>query len=35
MTAFTRIWLSILRLYLAVAGGLVLWRIVDLALSAH
>jgi Mn2+/Fe2+ NRAMP family transporter len=35
MTGFTRIWLSILRLYLAVAGGLVLWRIVDLALSAH
>jgi len=35
MTPLTRIWLSILRGYLVVAGGLVLWRIVDLALSAR
>ncbi|HEU0219131.1 MAG TPA: Nramp family divalent metal transporter [Stellaceae bacterium] len=35
MTSLTRIWLSILRGYLVVAGGLVLWRIVELALSAH
>ena len=35
MTSLMRIWLSILRGYLVVAGGLVLWRIVDLALSAR
>jgi NRAMP (natural resistance-associated macrophage protein)-like metal ion transporter len=35
MTPLMRIWLSILRGYLVVAGGLVLWRIVDLALSAR
>jgi Mn2+/Fe2+ NRAMP family transporter len=34
MTPLTRIWLSVLRGYLVVAGGLVLWRIVELALSA-
>jgi Mn2+/Fe2+ NRAMP family transporter len=33
MTPLTRIWLSILRAYLVVAGGLVLWRIVELAIS--
>jgi hypothetical protein len=33
MTPITRIWLSVLRSYLVVAGGLVLWRIVELALS--
>jgi NRAMP (natural resistance-associated macrophage protein)-like metal ion transporter len=34
MTPITRIWLSVLRGYLVVAGGLVLWRIVQLAVSA-
>jgi Mn2+/Fe2+ NRAMP family transporter len=34
MTPLTRIWLAVLRGYLVVAGGLVLWRIVELALSA-
>jgi Mn2+/Fe2+ NRAMP family transporter len=34
MTPLTRIWLGVLRGYLVVAGGLVLWRIVQLALSA-
>ena len=34
MTPLTRIWLAILRGYLVVAGGLVLWRIVDLAVGA-
>jgi NRAMP (natural resistance-associated macrophage protein)-like metal ion transporter len=33
LTPLTRIWLSVLRGYLVVAGGLVLWRIVELALS--
>jgi hypothetical protein len=33
VTAITRIWLSVLRSYLVVAGGLVLWRIVELSLS--
>jgi Mn2+/Fe2+ NRAMP family transporter len=33
MTPLTRIWLGLLRGYLVVAGGLVLWRIVDLAIS--
>jgi NRAMP (natural resistance-associated macrophage protein)-like metal ion transporter len=32
-TPLTRIWLSVLRGYLVVAGGLVLWRIVELAVS--
>ena len=34
LTPLTRIWLSVLRGYLVLAGGLVLWRIVELALSA-
>ena len=34
VTPLTRIWLSVLRGYLVVAGGLVLWRIVELAISA-
>jgi hypothetical protein len=34
LTPLTRIWLSVLRGYLIVAGGLVLWRIVELAVSA-
>jgi NRAMP (natural resistance-associated macrophage protein)-like metal ion transporter len=34
LTPLTRIWLSVLRGYLVVAGGLVLWRILELALSA-
>jgi hypothetical protein len=34
VTPLTRIWLSVLRAYLVVAGGLVLWRIVELAVSA-
>jgi hypothetical protein len=34
MTPLTRIWLAVLRSYLLIAGGLVLWRIVDLATSA-
>jgi Mn2+/Fe2+ NRAMP family transporter len=34
LTSLTRIWLGVLRGYLGVAGGLVLWRIVELALSA-
>jgi hypothetical protein len=34
MTPLTRIWLSVLRGYLVVAGGLVLWRIVELAAFA-
>jgi Mn2+/Fe2+ NRAMP family transporter len=34
MTPLNRIWLAVLRGYLVVAGGLVLWRIVDLATSA-
>lgn len=33
MTPLTRIWLAVLRCYLIVAGGLVLWRIVELAIS--
>ena len=33
MTPLTRMWLVVLRGYLVVAGGLVLWRIVELALS--
>jgi NRAMP (natural resistance-associated macrophage protein)-like metal ion transporter len=35
MTALTRIWLSVLRGYLVLAGGLVLWRIVELAIVAR
>jgi NRAMP (natural resistance-associated macrophage protein)-like metal ion transporter len=34
MTPLTRLWLSVLRGYLLLAGGLVLWRIVELAISA-
>jgi hypothetical protein len=34
MTPLTRIWLAILRGYLVVAGGLVLWRIFQLAVAA-
>jgi Mn2+/Fe2+ NRAMP family transporter len=33
LTPLTRIWLGVLRGYLVVAGGLVLWRIVELAIS--
>ena len=33
MTPLTRMWLVVLRGYLVVAGGLVLWRIVELALA--
>lgn len=32
LTPLTRIWLSVLRGYLVMAGGLVLWRVVELAL---
>jgi hypothetical protein len=32
LTPLTRIWLSVLRGYLVVAGGLVFWRILELAL---
>lgn len=32
MTPLTRMWLAILRGYLVVAGGLVFWRIVELAI---
>jgi Mn2+/Fe2+ NRAMP family transporter len=35
LTPLTRIWLIVLRFYLFVAGGLVLWRILELALAAH
>jgi hypothetical protein len=34
LTPLTRIWLTVLRGYLVVAGGLVLWRIVKLAVGA-
>ena len=34
LTPLTRIWLAVLRSYLVVAGGLALWRIVELALFA-
>jgi hypothetical protein len=34
LTPLTRIWLGVLRGYLVVAGGLVLWRIVELAISS-
>jgi hypothetical protein len=34
LTLLTGIWLGVLRFYLVVAGGLVLWRIVELAISA-
>jgi type IV secretory pathway TraG/TraD family ATPase VirD4 len=34
IACLTRIWLGVLRGYLVVAGGLVIWRIVELALSA-
>jgi Mn2+/Fe2+ NRAMP family transporter len=33
LTPLTQIWLSVLRGYLVIAGGLVLWRIVELAVS--
>ena len=35
LTPLTRIWLGILRFYLGVAGGLVVGRIIELALSAR
>ena len=35
MTPLTRIWLSVLRGYLVVAGGLVFWRIVELAVAGR
>jgi Mn2+/Fe2+ NRAMP family transporter len=35
MTALTRLWMVVLRLYLVVAGGLVLVRIVELAMAGH
>jgi NRAMP (natural resistance-associated macrophage protein)-like metal ion transporter len=34
LTLLTRIWLTVLRGYLIIAGGLVLWRILEVALSA-
>jgi hypothetical protein len=34
LTPLTRIWLTVLRGYLIIAGGLVFWRILELALSA-
>jgi hypothetical protein len=34
MTPLTRIWMVVLRGRLVLAGGLVLWRIVQLAVSA-
>jgi hypothetical protein len=34
LTPLTRIWLAVLRGYLVIAGGLVFWRILQLALSA-
>jgi Mn2+/Fe2+ NRAMP family transporter len=33
LTPLTRIWLTVLRGYLVIAGGLVFWRILELALS--
>ena len=33
LTPLVRIWLAVLRAYLVIAGGLVLWRIVQLALA--
>ena len=35
LTPLTRLWLGILRFYLGIAAGLVVGRIVELALSAH
>jgi Mn2+/Fe2+ NRAMP family transporter len=35
MTPLTRMWLAVLRCYLVVAGGLVLWRIVELAVAGR
>lgn len=35
MTPLTRVWMAVLRLYLVVAGGLVLVRIVQLAIAGH
>jgi hypothetical protein len=34
LTPLTRIWLTVLRGYLIIAGALMLWRILELALSA-
>jgi hypothetical protein len=34
LTPLTRIWLSVPRGYLVIAGGLVFWRILELAMSA-
>jgi hypothetical protein len=33
MSPLSRVWMVVLRLYLVLAGGLVLWRIVQLAIS--
>ena len=33
LTPLTRLWLAVLRGYLVIAGGLVLWRILELGLS--
>jgi hypothetical protein len=33
LTPLMRIWLTVLRGYLVIAGGLVFWRILELALS--
>jgi Mn2+/Fe2+ NRAMP family transporter len=35
LTPLARLWLAVLRGYLLLAGGLVLWRIVELALAGH
>ena len=35
MTSLTRVWMLVLRAYLVVAGGLVLFRIVQLSLGAR
>ena len=35
MTPLTQIWLAVLRGYLILAGGLVLWRIIELAISGR
>ena len=34
LTPLTRIWLPVMHGYLIIAGGLVFWRILELALSA-
>ena len=35
MTPLVRLWMVVLRVYLVVAGGLVLYRIALLSLGAH